>query len=79
MLIADGTEPVEGMFFGRISGDSCQIVLMDRSQLDREVNSKLSLEIALKTLSAFANKRKSKATVSFIALCFLQQAVSVHL
>ena len=65
ITLSDGSGAVEGMFFGRISGDACQIVLMDRTQLDREVNSKLTLEIALKTLSAFANKRKSKASVSF--------------
>ena len=58
-----GKKVVEGVFSGRISGDSCQIVLMNRAELDRELNERMEVKVDLKTLSAFANKRKSSAVV----------------
>ena len=63
ILIMAGKKVVEGVFSGRISGDSCQIVLMDRAELDRELNERMEIKVDLKTLSAFANKRKSSAVV----------------
>ena len=62
-LIMAGKKVLEGVFSGRISGDSCQIVLMDRAELDRELNERMEVKVDLKTLSAFANKRKSSAVV----------------
>ena len=63
ILIVAGKKVLEGGFSGRISGDSCQIVLMDRAELDRELNERMEVKVELRTLSAFANKRKSSAVL----------------
>ena len=63
ILNVTGKKVVEGVFSGRISSDTCQIVLMDRAELDRELNERMEVKVDLKTLSAFANKRKSTAVL----------------
>ena len=56
-----------GLFSARLnSAEDCDLVLSRPELLDRESVSEFRVEVAVDTLSAFANPKRRKATVSKI-------------
>ena len=62
----DTKRVMEGVVLARLTDDSnsCEVIVTNSGELDRETNRKLLIEVKLKTLSAFSNAQKAKAIVT---------------